>query len=253
LTTRTLLSLATVSLRFHDVVLRILHYRLLLASSLKEYQLILECFHPVSKLIDPHFFCTYLGTPGLSEKYEGEGSLYEGAETSECLGRLSGVYSCFRPEVDEQRTRERMFEDDNDNHNDEEQRENPPLVKKQINLDEFEDFSQLCAVVNLVKVVPSSMRLISAVTVEDGVIRLWRDWLKLQSKKENADKDKDNRNNENDHEDPSILWVDLRKTVGLKLRVKAKRWKRQTIPVLIHKDEDTAVSYEVEIEGMFYF
>lgn len=91
--------LTTVSHRFHALILRILHYRLLLSASLKEYKLILECFHPTSKLIEPHVFCKYLGTDGLSNKYEGEGSLYENVETAQQLGRLSTLYSRFRPEV----------------------------------------------------------------------------------------------------------------------------------------------------------
>lgn len=97
LTTRELLHLATVSQRFHALVLRLLHYRLLLTASLTEYKLILECFHPTSKLTEPHVFCKYIGTPGLSDKYEGEGSLYENIDTAKQLGRLGSVYSIFRP------------------------------------------------------------------------------------------------------------------------------------------------------------
>lgn len=96
-TTRELLHLATVSQRFHALVLRLLHYRLLLSASLTEYKLILECFHPTSKLTEPHVFCKYVGTPGLSDKYEGEGSLYENIDTAKQLGRLGSVYSIFRP------------------------------------------------------------------------------------------------------------------------------------------------------------
>lgn len=98
-TTRDLLRLTTVSYRFHALVLRILHYRLLVAASLREYKLIFECYHPVQKLTEPHVFCKYLGTDGLSDKHEGEGSLYENVETSRQLGRLTSLYSRFRPEV----------------------------------------------------------------------------------------------------------------------------------------------------------
>lgn len=96
-TTRELLQLATVSHRFHALVLRLIHFRLLLSASLTEYKLILECFHPTSKLTEPHVFCKYLGTPGLSDKYEGEGSMYENIDTAQQLGRLGSVYSLFRP------------------------------------------------------------------------------------------------------------------------------------------------------------
>ncbi|GAM37096.1 hypothetical protein TCE0_022r06715 [Talaromyces pinophilus] len=169
LTTRALLPLSSVSQRFHAVVLRILHYRILLISSLKDYTLLLECFHPISKLTDPHFFCTYLGTPGLNDKYDGPGSLYEGCKTSESLGKLSNVYSCFRPEVDLTETPQNGDVDDNDDNDG----EKTPLVKKQVSLEEFEDFSQLCSIVNLVKIMPNSRMLISAVTVEDGIKYDW--------------------------------------------------------------------------------
>lgn len=59
----------------------------------------LECYHPSRKLIEPHNFCKYLGTDGLSDRYEGQGSIYENLETAQKLGRLTSLYSRFRPEV----------------------------------------------------------------------------------------------------------------------------------------------------------
>lgn len=99
LPTRSLLPLATVSHRFHALILRILHYRLLQSAALKEYKLMLECYHPSSKLSEPHVFCQYLGTDGLSSQYEGQGSLYDNLETAQKLGRLTSLYSRFRPEA----------------------------------------------------------------------------------------------------------------------------------------------------------
>lgn len=214
----------------------------MLISSLKDYTLLLECFHPVSKLTDPHYFCTYLGTPGLNDKYEGPGSLYESCnKTSEYLGRLSGVYSCFRPEIDASELRDRNTVGNND------EVETPTLVKKQVSLDELEDFSQLCSIVNLVKIIPNSRMLISAVTIEDGIIRVFRDWLKRQSKRDHYNTTATTAHIQQDEDD--VLWVNNKKTVGLKLRVKEKRWNRPMLPVLMHRDEEGAVSYEVEIEG----
>lgn len=216
---------------------------MLLISSLKDYTLLLECFHPISKLTDPHFFCTYLGTPGLNDKYEGPGSLYEGCnKTSEFLGRLSNVYSCFRPEVD---LTEIQDEDVDDNSNENDGIE-APLVKKQVSLDEFEDFSQLCSIVNLVKIMPNSRMLVSAVTVEDGIVRVWRDWLRRQSKRDRHDTTAHIQQDEDD-----VLWVNNKNIVGLKLRVREKKWNRPMLPVLMHRDEEGAVSYEVEIEGTY--
>lgn len=220
---------------------------MLLISSLKDYTLLLECFPPISKLTDPHFFCTYLGTPGLNDKYEGPGSLYEGCnKTSEFLGRLSNVYSCFRPEVDLTETPQNGDVDSNNNDDDDNNDGvETPLVKKQVSLEEFEDFSQLCLIVNLVKTMPNSRMLLSAVTVEDGIVRVWRDWLRRQSKRDRHDTKAHRQQDEDD-----VLWVNNKKIVGLKLRVREKKWNRPMLPVLMHRDEEGAVSYEVEIEGM---
>ncbi|EED20682.1 F-box domain protein [Talaromyces stipitatus ATCC 10500] len=252
-TTRALLPLASVSQRLHAVVLRILHYRLLHVSSLKDYELLFECFHPISKLTDPHFFCTYLGTPGLNDKYEGNGSLYEDCKASECLGKLSNVYSCFRPEIDATEwENDYMSIYDSDHNSDTDGHETEKtrtLVKKQVTLEDFEDFSQLCSIVNLVKIMPNSRMLLSAVTVQDGIIRVWRDWLKRQSKKE-YDSDIHTQLKQHLDEEDGVLWVNNNKTVGLKLRVKEKKWNGPMLPVLIHQDEEGEVNYEVVIEEL---
>lgn len=220
--------------------------------------MILECFHPSSRLTDPPSFCTYLGTPGLSDKYEGKGSLYEDCEAAERLGRLSAVYSRFRPEpsgAEPGSRRLRNFleppsgsqqEDVQESNGTTQERptaDAEQFFKKQISLDEFEGFSQLCTMVNLVKVAPNSRKLISALNVEEGIIRVWRKWLK-----ENAGLKQNDLSHETLKDDDNILWVDNRENVGLKLRVKEKRWNRQA-PILIQKDEEMAVTYEVEIEG----
>ncbi|KAJ0415630.1 hypothetical protein BJY00DRAFT_254904 [Aspergillus carlsbadensis] len=217
-TTRELLQLATVSQRFHALVLRLLHYRLLLSANLAEYKLILECFHPTSKLIEPHVFCTYLGTPGLSDKYEGEGSLYENIDTAEKLGRLGSLYSRFEPESSS---------------------EESPALKRPVNLEGFEEFSQLCVVVNVVKALPGTTHLLSAVNVEDGVIRLFRGWLKNQAN--------DLQNSPHQH---GTLWVTQSKNVGLKFRVREVTRLDSSLPVLIHRDEESFLSYEIVIDGM---
>lgn len=226
--TRDILPLAKVSHRFHALVLRILHYRLLVAASLKEYKLILECFHPASKLTEPHVFCKYLGTDGLSDKHEGEGSLYENVKETQKLGRLTSLYSRFRPEitVEERTIGSRLVPFENGLDPDD------LTVKRAVHIEDTEDFSQLCVMVNLVKVMPSSNRLLSAVTVEDGVVRLFRNWLREQAQKA----------------DPDILWVDQGKNVGLKMRVREKRRPGQAA-ILIHRDE-APVSYDVDIEGI---
>ncbi|GCB18700.1 hypothetical protein AAWM_01585 [Aspergillus awamori] len=240
--TRSLISWATVSRRFYALVLRILHYRLLIGAPLHEYKLILECFHPSSKLIEPHVFCTYLDTDGLDWLSGRSGSLYENSDTTQQLGKLSSVYSRFRPEVavEERSSGTRLVplrddEQDPDRDN--------LVVTRPINLENFEDFSQLCVVVNIVKVMPGTNLLLSAHTVEDGVIRVFRDWLR--------DEEKRFRDVVPDGTGPSqMLWVDQSKSVGIKVRVKAKPLMNQNVPILVHRDDDEFTSYELLIEEL---
>ncbi|EHY58863.1 uncharacterized protein HMPREF1120_06865 [Exophiala dermatitidis NIH/UT8656] len=97
--THALLPLVVVSRRFHSIILRILHFRLLLAAALPDYKLILEAYHPSKRYSDPYLFCTYLGTDGLSSKHEGEGSLYEDCPGEQGkFAKLGALYSRFRPE-----------------------------------------------------------------------------------------------------------------------------------------------------------
>ncbi|KGO38916.1 hypothetical protein PEX1_093590 [Penicillium expansum] len=276
--TRSLLPLTSVNHRFHALVLRILHYRLLLSIPLKEYKLLLECFHPSSKLTEPHVFCKYLGTDGLSERHDGAGSLYDNVDTAHQLGRVMGLYSRFRPAVS----------NDDDDEEEEEERETnsskfgfspgrmlllsevvgfiradmntrreghgEDAVIREVTLDGYEDFSQLCVVANLVQVRPGTLLLLSASTIEDGVVRLWRDWLRGQSRKTKKTNEIDCEGGSEKARTSSgedILWVDMSKTVGLKIRVRPKAWD-PSFPVLVHeddRDDDSWVGYEVILQG----
>lgn len=254
--THSLLPLTTVSHRFHALILRILHYRLLVSASLNEYKLILECFHPSSKLIEPHVFCKYLGTDGLSNRHEGKGSLYENVDTAQQLGKLGSLYSKFRPEVtvEERSSGARLVPSSDDG-----EQPDDLIVTRPIHLEEFEDFSQLCVVVNIVKVMPGSNLLLSAVTVEDGVIRLFRDWLRKQAKYSvqslnssptmggSADVGSSSSGEAPYH----MLWMGQSKSVGLKVRVKARGLFNRHLPVLIHRDEEQTTSYELAIEELY--
>ncbi|KAJ5319943.1 hypothetical protein PENANT_c040G00206 [Penicillium antarcticum] len=272
--TRALLPLTSVCHRFHALVLRILHYRLLFSTPLKEYKLLLECFHPSSKLTEPHVFCKYLGTDGLSERHDGKGSLYENVDTAHQLSRVTGLYSRFRPEVctpEEKSSNAGRYGvrlapspgrmlllsgvagfiradmnrggDDDDG-----------AVTRDVILDGFEDFSQLCVVANLVQVLPGTSLLLSALNIEDGVVRLWRDWLLRQSRKwKSAMERARDKGTEKAviPPDDEILWVDPEETVGLKMRVRPTEWSSSQ-PVLVHqddRDEGSEVAYEVDLEG----
>ncbi|KAL4910179.1 hypothetical protein BDW74DRAFT_144578 [Aspergillus multicolor] len=228
-TVRELLDLAAVSQRFHALVLRLLHYRLLLSAQLTDHKLILECYHPTSKLTEPYAFCKYLGTPGLSDKYEGEGSLYENIETAHKLGRLGALYSVFKPEEAEATLDDTVLKAD------------ALAVRRPVSIESFEDFYQLCVVVNVVKVLPGTDVILSAVGVEDGVMRLFRAWLKSK-----ADHTPDSQHLDDD----GVLWVDQSKNVGLKFRVYEATKPDSDLPVLVHRDEETVSSYEIVIDEL---
>ncbi|RDW90470.1 F-box protein [Aspergillus mulundensis] len=234
-TTRELLDLAAVSQRFHALVLRLLHYRLLLSAQLTDYKLILECYHPTSKLTEPYAFCKYLGTPGLSDKYEGEGSLYENIDTAHKLERLGTLYSVFKPEETEETLDTTVPKEDS------------LAVRRPVSIESFEDFYQLCVVVNVVKVLPGTDVFLSAVGVEDGVMRLFRAWLKSQ-----VGRPQDSREQEHTpvNQDDGVLWVDQSKNVGLKFRVREITKPDSNFPVLIHRDEETFSSYEIVIDEL---
>ena len=48
--------------------------------------------------------------------------------------------------------------------------------------------------------------------------------------------------------DARILWLNDARNVGLRVRVKERRW-RQGMPILFHKDESIGASYSIEYEG----
>lgn len=232
----------------------------------------LECFHPSSKLTEPNVFCSYLGTEGLSDS-----DRYE--EPTQKQKRLGSLYSRFRPErtadqeEEERRSRLRarrqgstgmlVFDgvagflnstnyharrggggedegEDSDGRLGRKGKDSSLVVKRTVDLDGHEHFSQLCVIVHLVKVRPGSSLVLSAVTIKDGIIRLWRDWLSnaIQA----------NTGPEGGSVDQRMLWVDQEKNVGLQIRVREKKWNQNFLPVLIHREEEP-VSYEVELEG----
>ncbi|EAW14016.1 F-box protein [Aspergillus clavatus NRRL 1] len=242
--TRDLLPLAAVSHRFHALVLRILHYRLLLTASLKEFKLILECFHPSSKLAEPHVFCRYLGTDGLSDQHDGEGSRYEDADASQRLGRLASLYSRFRPEVtvEERASGAQLVPLMAECRDD-------MVVTRPVDFEDYEDFSQLCVVVNVVKVMPGTNLLLSIITIVDGVVRLFRDWLGEQERK-GRDAAATAAATATPANDDQMLWVDADKNVGLKLRVREKTIHNRQFPILMHRDDLPCPSYEIDVQEL---
>jgi hypothetical protein len=141
-------------------------------------------------------------------------------------------------------------------------------VKQVLNLDGHELFTQLVAQTNLVKIGPRHGLFACFVGVEEGVVRVWRQWLRDMSAKGRAvvatgpetivqheGKGKEDMREivqENkDLADKSILWVSQAKNTGLRFNIKERKLRKDT-PIMIRADEeDMPVSYEIEYDGTF--
>ncbi|KAF1843386.1 uncharacterized protein K460DRAFT_378542 [Cucurbitaria berberidis CBS 394.84] len=264
-----LLPLTTLSHRIYTIILRILHNRLIAAAYLHSHTLLLECYQPSAKLTEPNYFCAYLGTDGLS--------IYDEPEPNEKrVGRLRdmhNLYSRFRPhrrdlEADGRRVLPRPGDVPGsrtfpgtvqDRHQGE-------TVKQTLGLDPHELFTQLVAQINLVKIGPRNGLFTCFVGVEDGVLRVWRDWLRDTAEKGRTANIHDSRqnveqngkgkevvraieNNENDTEDSQVLWVNPLKNTGIRFNVRERKLHRDA-PILIRSDEDMPVSYEIEYDEL---
>lgn len=268
-----LLHLTLVSHRICALVLRIIQNRLVAASELESHSLLLECYHPSQKLTEPPYFCTYLGTDGLT-RYDPsrEGLSSPGSQ----LANMRSMYSRFRPyrrELETGGRRVRRPSGDipgsrtypgtaTDQYKGE-------TIKQVLHLDEDELFTQLVAQCNLVKLGPRNGLFTAFVEVEEGVIRIKRDWLKKQAangdstiqtpdvmrhappKREAVwDMGKDERETLQGMDDGEIRWSkDDSKNTGLRFKVRERKLRRDA-PILIRADEvDLPVSYEVEFDG----
>lgn len=246
--------------------------RLTTAATLAQHKLILEAFHPSTKLSTPHFFCDYNGTPGLDtfdsrtdastlrdcgDSYESEqGEQGEGVHVGQ-LGTLAGLYSHFTPVIPENdgtSIRRPHPAGDVPGHTgtstwypDELPLLAPPIPSQIMNLESHELFSQLCVITNLVKMGPKRGLFLSCVNIDEGVIRVWRDWLvERAGHTERVERDAAQGGNGRPDE-KGTLWVDNRRDVGLRVRVVQRL---EDGPVLLARDDDAAVSYTLFYEGM---
>ncbi|KAI9756666.1 MAG: hypothetical protein M4579_003755 [Chaenotheca gracillima] len=273
LPTRVLLPVTSVSHRFHDIILRILHHRLLLAASLKDQRVILECYHPSAQYFAPQLSCTYLGTDGLSDQIEGEGSIYQDVEKTGRLGKLAGLYSRFRPVKPSEEGRVYwphpagdvpghpntstqyptgpLPAESTDQRSGAAAMKGVELVTQIVTLDSHELFSQLCTVTSLVRDAPRRGLFHSFVTIGEAVVRVWRTWLAEQARHTSAISAVETEVNgrlTND-QDPAkrMLWFDSSQNLGLLLRVRERQWRRPQ-PILMHRDEEQPVSYFLDYE-----
>lgn len=264
--TLSLLQLRSISHHFHNIIIRIVHQRLLLAASLEDRKLILECYHPSAQYTEPYVFCDYLGTPGLSNEREGQGSLYRDLKIER--GQLKHLYSRFRPSRAEASGRSSSWAHPAGDVPG--SRTNPidqdstlqrtegasDLVTHRVSLDAHELFTQLSITAALVQMGPRRGVFLSFIDIIDKKTqRVWRKWLAEKSKRL-TNNDNERQGDEAaiiDTESDSIIWADQGRTLGLKVQVKETNF-RKNAPILLHRDElgdeDLAVSYSLELKGI---
>ena len=269
LPTPDLLPLTVLSHRIYNIILRILHNRLVAAAELESHSLLLECYHPSAKLTEPPYFCAYQGTDGLS--------LYEDpcgpdrVAAAARLGEMRQMYSRFRPprreledggrrvarrpgDIPGSRTYPGTAQD----------KFSGEIVKQTVSLEAHELFTQLVAQVNLVKIGPYNGLFSAFVDVEEGVLRIWRKWLGENAAKGKHDIDTPKEKTEevggakgelrkpdeikSGSEDQCILWVSTARNTGIRFNVRERKLRRDT-PILIRNDENLPVSYDVEYDG----
>ncbi|KAI2619892.1 hypothetical protein GGR54DRAFT_601745 [Hypoxylon sp. NC1633] len=230
--TRSLLPLAAVCRRFYGLVGRVQFSRLVEASMLRDHQVVLECFHPSDRLSTPSLSCEFLGMDGLAE-----------AGDDANLGVLNNLYARFRPFDSDEIFGPRSY------------LRNKAILggmaepaielpSHEVHLESDMLFSQLCTIVNLVKVEPRDGAFLSIANVTDSVIRIWREWLQRAA----ANTAGEQRRASLEVDDPSILWTDSAKSVGLRFRVVEDH--STPAPVLLGRDDEPSVSYSMEYQEL---
>ncbi|KAL1296977.1 hypothetical protein AAFC00_004576 [Neodothiora populina] len=258
LPTKTILHISPTSRRFHALCVRLLHNRLASAASLADHVLYLEAFPPSAKLTATGLYCESLGTPNLH-------STLASPDDAGKIGRLGNLYSCFRPQRAEPPRRptrrhpagdipgSRTFTPPDDavaegSTSDGEERE-PDLIGETISLDPQELFTQLCAVAHMVKIGRQGL-FTQVVDVCDGMIRVWRDWLKERAR-EAPGWPQSSQGPHHPSTDDRTLWVNKGDhTVGVRCAVTERKWKRDN-PVLIASEDEVAVSYHIEFQELY--
>lgn len=244
------------------------------------HTLYLECHPPSGRLTASKVPCAILGTGGLDEIL----SETDPADAAfEKLKHINGLYSRFRPHRIESEVPityrhpagdvpgSRTYRDADTTI---EVRDANDVVSNVVTVDAHDLFSQLTALTYLGKREPSRGLLFSIQEVSEGTIRVWRHWLSRQCESKswtdgeavvvhhepsasptgNGKGRADSLINAIDpRDDPSVLWINTSgSNVGIKFRVKERKWRRAN-PILFLSQEEVAVSYTVEFEGIFRF
>lgn len=276
--TRDLGPLAPTCHHFHSLILRLLHQRLQIASGLDGHALYLDCHRPSDRLTASKVLCTSLGTDGLGEL---QADINAASDCVGQLGRISSLYTRFKPrrkEPDFTVTYRHPAGDvpgsrtyrDPASADEPEQDDPNDIVSETVTVDAHDLFSQLTAQVYLGKRDPFRGLLFSIQEVSEGTIRVWRHWLSRQCERKSwtdgeavvvhhepivdekgkARADSVVGSAVDPRRDPCVLWINTSgENVGIKFRVKERKWRRNA-PVLFASEEEVAVSYVVQFEGL---
>jgi hypothetical protein len=240
------------------------------AARLPGHNLVLECYHPSAKTSTPYMLSQYLGTDGLDDV----GHMHTGggprlAHDELTLGELGGLYSRFRPVLQDEARRPRARyprRSSQQQHPSQQQaqlaREAPEpdaeLPHQDIHLEEGESFTQLCTLTNLGKLGPRHGIYLSHVNVSDSVLRVWRDWLSTRAAADSESGDKATKKSRAGTrtgtgtvtEDSAIIWADAKHNVGVRFRVVELLDNAADVPVLRRaEEEDPPVAYRLEYLG----
>ncbi|KAF2019477.1 hypothetical protein BU24DRAFT_439597 [Aaosphaeria arxii CBS 175.79] len=282
LPTPELLPLTVICHRIYTLILRILQNRLVAASNLDSHSLLLECYHPSAKLTEPPYFCAYRGTDGLSAYTAGIHD--KKSDDASRLGEMKNLYSRFRPhrrELDPTGRRvvrrqrphpagdipgSRTYDASQSSSSQSSKvipgtasdlNEGGETVKQTLSLEAHELFTQLVAQTNLVKISEASGIFSCFVDVEEGVVRVWREWLKKASSVLPPMSTDTSTNGSSTRRpvqlDENILWVSPSRNSGIRFNVRERKLLHSHIPILIRADEpdaDLPVSYELEFSEL---
>lgn len=245
-----LLLVAAVSRRFRDLATDLIYSRLILATSLQDRKLLLECYHPTNQYTEPYLFCESLHTREWLDGLKYPVSRGEVRAEADRFRAITTLYSSFKPiraDLDSNSTASiptrAMLDDQNADHS------SPPfvvastegedeLMTRTVQLESCELFSQLCTSVALVEVGPRRGVFLSCVDIlKKKTIRIWRQWL-LENSYDPTGK-----------ASGCVIWADQNQNVGLKVRVREIEGKNH-VPVLQPQDENQAMSYQLDLEGV---
>lgn len=116
------------------------------------------------------------------------------------------------------------------------------FVSQNIDLESYEQFSQLQSVVSMVKTGPRQGYFLSNVTIGEGLTRVWRNWLLERAECPTSETLSE------EEQRKKLLWSSIHEHTGLRLRVNERH--EVAAPILRFRDEDENLGYTLHYEGM---